>query len=375
MRTILRGSCALFAVALLGLSTRSLAYNRIEKPLYAGQHILIGKLVVEQIKKTESNRTVKYLRVTYDTTGSDWVMTTTHLYVSKNKPTRAAPGRFPFKHEGLDNVKVDVYEIPLSTLLCSDQELYIAAHADVCELVADPTSCTPDFAKLNDQVAAANGTVVFSYGDPAATFNVDLGDFGIYPGYCVDFGGTFPDIDSVYGGDPGDYLTWVSPQYANALEASYDATGALNSAAIALLPPFASNPNLDLINYLINQTYIAGSNPLILPSAIQLAIWHFSDGIDPATLLGTGYPELTNLAYAIIADAEANGEGFVPTCGQNVMVIANPTLGSTGQHYQHIGFITTVEGSPTTGDCETAWAKGTTRFCTGWGSYFKYTVK
>ncbi len=367
MRTILKGSGALVAMLLLAASTASYAYNRVEKPLYAGRHILIGKLIVEQYKVN----TKKYLRVTYDTTGSDWGMTATHLYVSKNKPTRAAPGRFPFKHEGLDNVKIDVFEIPLSTLLCSDAYLYIAAHADVCEFVTDPSVCTPDFNALNERIGTLN-QVMFGFGLTEAYFKVDLGSFGIFPGYCLDFSGRFPSIPN--NGLPAEQRRSVL--YDAIFHSSYLGDGSINTAAQDLLGTKGRiDQNLDLVNYLLNQSYSlgAGLDPNVLPSATQLAIWYLVNGITPASLLpSTGYETTIALAAQMIADAEANGEGFVPACGQFVVVVIDTTAPSQDQH---IGFVTTVQGVPTVGDCETAWAKGTTRFRTGWGSYFKYTVK
>ena len=54
-----------------------------------------------------------------------WSLGETHLYVSLDKPTKAAPGRFPYKGQ-------EFYTILLSDLGAgSGSELYIAAHAVV----------------------------------------------------------------------------------------------------------------------------------------------------------------------------------------------------------------------------------------------------
>lgn len=360
MRTILRGSCALFAVALLGLSTRSLAYNRIEKPLYAGQHILIGKLVVEQIKKTESNRTVKYLRVTYDTTGSDWVMTTTHLYVSKNKPTRAAPGRFPFKHEGLDNVKIDVYEIPLSTLLCSDQELYIAAHADVCE----ESECVPDFAAMAAGLPTGltDSTVTGNW--ITTPFNWNSSVLGTLGAWCVDYEGP------IKGG-----ITFGTSYHLSVL-----ADGTPNPDAVTLLGAQATSMSgspINYLNYLINQPYVVncGNGGPYTVREIQTAIWHITNGI-PVDAFAAYGDDPAHVA-AILDDVIANGASFVPACGDLVLVVVNPQtpVPASYEGYQHVAYAMPVVETTSQGDCETAWAKGSVPFCTGWGSYFKYTVK
>lgn len=362
MRTILRGSCALFAVALLGLSTRSLAYNRIEKPLYAGQHILIGKLVVEQIKKTESNRTVKYLRVTYDTTGSDWVMTTTHLYVSKNKPTRAAPGRFPFKHEGLDNVKIDVYEIPLSTLLCSNQELYIAAHADVCEILTGSSACTPDFASAAASLPSVLSNMTVSWNYVNSYFDVHT-TFGTFPAWCLDYDGPIGIVET----------------YGTVYHLSVLSDGSVNPIAEALLGSQSaiamSGSPINHLNYLMNRPYVrdCGNGGPYSFVDIQVAIWVLTNGLSPSAY-GASLANVT----AILNDVIANGAGFVPSCGDLVLVVGDPQTPSPGGnpqlHNQHFGFVIPVTGTTVQGDCETAWAKGTVPFSTGWGSYFKYNV-
>lgn len=64
------------------------------------------------------------LYVTFETTDG-WILEDTHLYVGTEPPTKAAPGRFPFKNQ-------TAYTILLSTLgvECGD-DLYIAAHAVV----------------------------------------------------------------------------------------------------------------------------------------------------------------------------------------------------------------------------------------------------
>jgi hypothetical protein len=93
-------------------------------PLVAGQFILVGSVLI-------SNDGTN-LYVTFDTSGSGWTMSTTHLYASKNPPSKLAPGQFPYKHSSLPNVAIDTYTIPLSGLgaaPCND--IYIAAHADV----------------------------------------------------------------------------------------------------------------------------------------------------------------------------------------------------------------------------------------------------
>lgn len=359
MRTILKGSGALVAMLLLAASTASFAYNRVEKPLYAGQHILIGKLIVEQYKVNYK----KYLRVTYDTTSSNWGMTATHLYVSKNKPTRAAPGRFPFKHEGLDNVKIDVFEMPLSQLLCSNQYLYIAAHADVCEDLTGSSACSPDFAGLAASLPAALSDMTVTWNYAQSYFNVHT-VFGTFPAWCLDYDGPIGIVET----------------YGTAYLLSVFSDGSPDPAASALLGSQAavilSGSPINYLNYLINQPYVkdCGNGGPYSFVDIQVAIWHITNGISPSSF-GASLANVT----AILNDVVANGADFVPACGDLVLVVGDPQTpipdGNTQLHNQHFGFAVPVTGTTVQGDCETAWAKGTTQFCTGWGSYFKYTLK
>ena len=61
-----------------------------------------------------------------------WVLMETHVYVGTTPPTKSAPGRFPYKHEGLGGAMSDSYEISLDAfdVECGDT-LYVAVHAVV----------------------------------------------------------------------------------------------------------------------------------------------------------------------------------------------------------------------------------------------------
>jgi Flp pilus assembly pilin Flp len=76
---------------------------------------------------------------------------------------------------------------------------------------------------------------------------------------------------------------------------------------------FLYNPhNLDLINYILNQDYAAQG---YTRNNVQDAVWYFTD--DAFTIFN---PDVN----AIVQDAEANGEGFVPGDGDLVGVILAP---------------------------------------------------
>jgi hypothetical protein len=72
------------------------------------------------------------VHVYYDITGSDYTMTSTHLYVGnepwprENGGYTVAPGQYPYSHDNLSNVLTDEYTVPA----CGP--IYIIAHAVAC---------------------------------------------------------------------------------------------------------------------------------------------------------------------------------------------------------------------------------------------------
>ncbi|MEA1965224.1 MAG: Ig-like domain-containing protein [Candidatus Aerophobetes bacterium] len=91
--------------------------------LIAGQHTVAGFITVSNDDKN--------LFVTYET-ADNWLINKTHLYVGTTIPTKSAPGKFPYKHEDLEGVTTDTYEIPLEDLGVGPCNIiYIAAHAEL----------------------------------------------------------------------------------------------------------------------------------------------------------------------------------------------------------------------------------------------------
>ena len=128
--------------------------------------------------------------------------------------------------------------------------------------------------------------------------------------------------------------------------------------------------NFDLVNYILNQDY---SLEPYTPNDIQCAIWILLEGELPT--LGGGPPEhtLANVD-AIIADAEANGEGYIPGCDEYIVIILKPVNPS-----KQLSIIKVPR--PCDYD-ETAWGDGTnfsaTRVGNGrgdWSMYIPYTVE
>ncbi|MGA1845273.1 MAG: hypothetical protein ACMUIS_11985 [bacterium] len=64
-------------------------------------------------------------------THDGWVLQETHLYVGVEAPATSAPGRFPYKHDLLENSDTDTYEIDLeeNNLTLDNEIIYFAAHA------------------------------------------------------------------------------------------------------------------------------------------------------------------------------------------------------------------------------------------------------
>ena len=119
----------ILTILMLGIITASLipiqATFAMEVPatitLWAAQNIDVGPLTVNVIGTN--------LIVTFETTDG-WYLTETHLYVGGPIPSKSAPGKFPYKHEGLGDATIDSYTIPLSEVGGYGWKV-IAAHAVV----------------------------------------------------------------------------------------------------------------------------------------------------------------------------------------------------------------------------------------------------
>jgi hypothetical protein len=130
---------------------------------------------------------------------------------------------------------------------------------------------------------------------------------GTYPGFC---------IDTELGIDTTTYSANVYSSY--------------NPAD----PPtgLVDNPeNLDLVNYLINQEpygETATCGGTYVGDDIQIAIWKLlDDEPDPYSLGGLNGNWATCRVDELVADAIANGEGYVPGCGDLLVIILEPYNG------------------------------------------------
>ena len=308
-----RIAAAAVGVLLLSSSVLAQTYNRIEKDLYAGQHIWIGKLYVEQYNVGSA----KYLRVTYDTRTSGWAMTTTHLYVGARAPKKSAPGQFPFKHEGLNYVTQDVYEIPLSTFGTNVSQLYIAAHADTCELSVVPDwEATAALLPQTYTLSVVTDNLVSAYMnvDPQATYPDGAPvDFPVYLSWCVS--GKIPLLRGV--------------PLPTAYHLGFLADGSPNASVLPLLGPttmaFTSGP-IQLLTYLINQPYVQAVGTPGAPFNIwevQYAIWHITDGMPVDYRPSRADP--AKISW-ILTDVVQNAPGFTPQPGDLIAAFADPNV-------------------------------------------------
>ncbi len=348
MRSFLKGSWALFVVALLAFASAAVKAETYD--LFAGQHIKMGRLIV----KNDTNN----LYVTFQAYPG-WVMTSTHLYVSGDKePTKSAPGRFPFKHEGLDNVTVDTYTIARTGSLAKPN-LYVAAHADVCTV--DEGACVPDYAALVQSVPTGLQNVQVEWNWLTAEFTLTINGVS-YPAWCVDEAAPYPD----------------ETFYSSLLVPGYEADGSLNGDARNLLgQQSVQNSTLDplvALTYLLNQDYVINCTDPDFQYSIQLAIWYFTNNYVIAA--GPWAPD----ASWVINDVVTNAVNYQPKCGDFAVVMLDPvflTADPTNPDYQynqHFAIAVPLTDQYYTG-CETAWARGTTQFRTGWGSWFIYNIQ
>ncbi len=94
-----------------------------------------------------------YLDIVFTTTGH-WTMMETHVYVGEDCPTKSAPGRFPYKHEGLGGVTSDPYDdIPLPEGVGPGDTICIAAQA----AIENPDEIDPETGLPREESAWAEG--------------------------------------------------------------------------------------------------------------------------------------------------------------------------------------------------------------------------
>jgi hypothetical protein len=313
--------------------------------LLAGQTLDVGDIIVDSDGEM--------LYITFQISDTAWNITESHVYVGTAPPNKAAPGQFPYKHEGL-NTRLDRYEIPLADLgLTAGDEVIVATHAKVQMVVGWTPPAMEDF----NATLPTYGDVVITHMGDETYYNINLYNTGTlddqHNGWCMDtdigyyWGGVYDvDIYSTY--DP-DFLAMGLVEYPE---------------------------NFDLVNYIVNQHYVgqtSRSGGVYTIGDVQRAMWTLID--DEVKTGGLGVWSQIH-ADEILADAYAYGEGYVPGCGGLVAVALTPADGASHVTIIEVSYAQMGLGcDPIYGDQEeTAWGFGEYNLPHGWGWYFTYTL-
>ncbi|KAB1188658.1 MULTISPECIES: hypothetical protein [Haloferax] len=284
------------------------------------------------------------LSITIETDGY-WCLTETHVHVADSVGDVPAagngnpiPGRFDYSgsHDCVTSVP---YTIPIPSP--NDGTLVVAVHT-----VVETFGTLDYFAQLLPSTASVR--VAFPGGD--SYFNLTVSNAGsldgTYDSFCIDTDRTI---------SPG--ATYTADVYS-----SYESL----PSGIVEFPE-----NLDLVNYIINQSWPGKTSPggygTYTYGDVQRAIWTLIEDELSASGLGSWSQDRVN---EILADAQANGEGFVPGCGDYVAVIFVP-----GNSQYIIGQV--VLGSypvPCEFREETAWGDGPDFAGRNWATYIEYTL-
>jgi hypothetical protein len=314
-------------------------------PLIAGQHYEVGTV---EVWNDATN-----LYVTYNV-DAGWLLCEAHLAVAdkeedipQTKKGNPIPGQFQFGGE-FDPCLLGskTFTIPLADLPDVD-DFTIAAHAVVagvgsCQEPADVLAGLPTAAYVCvNKGPKEEGPLSYYFPEVVLTTAGMLN--GTYGGWCIDL-----DL----GIEP--------PQCFNA---------SVSLADPATDFPFIANDgNLDLVNWMLNQDLLAAPYGYTM-GEIQRAIWVLLEGSDPGNVYNTAPATAANVG-ALVALAQAEGEGFTPACGEYTGIVLEEV---TGPDYQPLIVPYLIECECTPGGDETAWGQGTRFVQKGnWGMYFDF---
>ena len=306
-------------------------------PLIAGQTIDVGDVLVWNDGD--------YLYVKYVVDAEYWCLTETHLHVATSledipqKNGNPPPGKFDYKSEH-DCVADYTYTIPLDW--DPDTELFIAAHAVVCQLAGYFIAGLnlPDTVTFMVTFPYAGGPAYF----PHTYINgLSIEELDVY-GWCVDTDNAI--IEGIV--------------YTANIYSSYE----------TLPDGLIEYPeNLDLVNWILNQGFVgqpSACGGIYTYGDVQRAIWELLE--DNLSTEGLGAWSQCRVDEILTA-AYANGEGFEPGCGDIMAVILESEPVNCEQVQIIIGEIVIECG------CETAWGDGEDFLGKNWATYFTYTVQ
>ncbi len=215
------------------------------------------------------------LDIDYTITDPDWCLVATDIAVGDNPADLGSI------------VSTDSHD----NLNCATTDAYSVSVGHTFTVVANATSVVEEDFEIGDIEYSVYGGGSDSYLAMAITSDTIN---GVYPAWCV-------DLDHYIS-----YLTYLG--------ATIPTVGDEANPSIVDRPE-----NMDLINYILNQHYTdLGVNYY----DVQLAIWMLIDDV----WLGQEGQSYSETANQIVFDAQLNGEGFVPGCGQVAAVILDPDL-------------------------------------------------
>jgi hypothetical protein len=298
--------------------------------LMAGQFEDVGSV------KVSDDGTSLTVEMTVDEPG--WWIGAVHIHVAgdakdipQTKKGNPKVGKFDHNVELAEPVKSHTWV----TTLPAGPDCYVAAHAEVCFVPIDPAALPAD----------APFKVLYNPPSGSGYFETTVTDgllAGTYVGWCVD----------------RDHYIQSGPEYAA------DAYSSCDPAAATLVD---KPENLDLVNWVINQDYVGKTVDGCTFSFwhVQHAIWELIDD-NPPPISSPGFEADV---FKIVNAALAQGEGFVPQCGEKLAVILAP-LGN--QQVTIVELLLKCEPA-----CETAWGGGDSDAVIpfagdSWATYIKY---
>ena len=353
MRTL----CSLIAVAILLTTSAAVLAHTADDPLVVNLIAGNPKNNVNVVGRVEVWNDSESLYVKYVVDAPYWHLGDTHLAVAtslggipQTKKGNPPPGQFPYKEKSPEYKGGGLYEIPLSSF--DGTPLYIAAHGGAC-IDDGPSSMLPDQVTEEVDNPGAYGyfqTIVTEGGVLNNTYQ---------NGFCIDTN----KFEFIAGG-----VEYLADVYS-----SYDPN--LPGSTLVEHPE-----NLDLVNYIVNQNYVgqpstSGGNYTF--GDVQVAIWMLLEDplgiqVDPTD------PDIApwdqDRVDEIIADAMANGDGFVPECGELVVIVLVPFTGDIFS-WENAVQPNIIPVPVKCDDCETAWGDGDPFPGKNWAMYFNYEVQ
>lgn len=232
--------------------------------------------------------------VIYEIIEQGWMIDATHLYVGleedipANKAGNPKIGKFPYSMDHGNGVVTYTYVVNNP-----DRPYVVSAHADV----SGNYGATEDFCASLPETA----TIMVQTNLPISYMKIHVSEAewldGIYEGWCVD------QAEGILA----NHVYELSDVYC----IYEDLTGIIHDPA-----------NMDLVNWIVNQEFVgepSGCDGLYTVMDVQEAIWYLVDDVfetDP-----------TCKTLEIIAMAQANGEDYVPDCGDYTIVVFDPGTG------------------------------------------------